>query len=271
MTSPRLLITAFAFLKRDFRIARSYQLSFILSSLNSVFFVVLLYFIGGMIDPQVEGLNEYGGFFAFSLIGYGFYQYFQLALTSFSGTVRNEQVSGCLEAIVATRTKPEWAIIFSSFYSYIISLAQLCVVFLSAGLLFHADFSRSNIFTALLAFILSTSVFTAFGILSASFIVVLKKGDPLSWLIITLNFVFGGAFFPIQQMPEWMQAVARFVPATYALNALRSAIIDGTGVIELWLPLTVLGTIAVVLMPLSICLFRFAITRAKKEGALVQY
>jgi ABC-2 type transport system permease protein len=266
------LLKAGAFMKRDFRIATSYQLQFILTTFNSIFILAMLYFIGRMVNPDTPGLARFGGnYFAFVLIGYGFYQYFQLALTSFSGTIQSEQMSGCLEAVLGTQTRPEEAIIFSSFYGMLVAFAQLILIFIFGSLAFKADLSRINAAATLAAFALSVMVFTGFGIVSAAFIVVNKKGDPLGWLIMTLNFVFGGAFFPLEQMPSWMRDVAAFIPATYALDSLRMSIMNGSSIVDLARPLGMLALMAVLILPLSFVLFRRAIRRAKKEGTMVLY
>ncbi len=267
-----LSLKAWAFMKRDFRIATSYQLQFILTTFNSLFILAMLFFIGKMVNPQTPGLARFGGnYFAFVLIGYGFYQYFQLALTSFAGTIQSDQMSGCLEAVLGTQTKPEEAILFSSSYGMLVALVQLLVIFIFGSLAFKADLSNINVFSTLITFMLSVMVFTGFGILSAAFIVVNKKGDPLGWLIMTLNFVFGGAFFPIEQMPSWMQNIASFIPATYALDSLRMSIMNGTGIVALARPLGILSLWALCLLPLSFTLFRRSIRRAKKEGTMVLY
>lgn len=263
---------AAAFVKRDFRIAASYRLQFLFNSFNSVFILAMLFFIGKMVDPRASGLTRYGGdYFSFVLIGYGFYQYFQLALTSFAGTIQNEQMSGCLEAVLGTQAKPGEAILFSSFYGMLVALAQLILIFGVGALAFRADLSRMNLATAAASFVLSVLVFVGFGVLSASFIVVNKKGDPLGWLIMTLNFVFGGAFFPLEQMPSWMRGVASFIPATYALDSLRMSIMNGSGFRELARPLLILGSAAAVMLPLGFWTFGRAIKRAKREGTMVLY
>ena len=270
--SGLLAIKAWAFMKRDFRIATSYQLQFILTSFNSLFILAMLYFIGNMVNPQTAGLSRYGGnYFAFVLIGYGFYQYFQLALTSFAGTIQNEQMSGCLEAILGTQTKPEAAILFSSFYGMIVALVQLILIFVFGALAFKADLSNINLPSTIVAFVLAVLVFIGFGILSASFIVVNKKGDPFGWLIMTLNFVFGGAFFPLEQMPAWMQGFASFIPATYALDSLRMGIMNGSTIADLARPLGILALMAAVILPLSFWFFHRSIRRAKKDGTMVLY
>lgn len=261
-----------AFLIRDFRIAMSYQLQFILSSFNSFFIITMLFFIAKMIDPKTLGLLRFrGDYFSFVLIGYGFYHFFQLAQTSFASTIHNEQMSGCLEVVLGTQTKPEEAILFSSFYSLIVAFIQLSVIFIFGAVAFNADLSRINVVSTIVAFFLSVFVFVGFGIISASFIIVNKKGDPLGWLIMTLNFVFGGAFFPLEQMPEWMYKIGTYIPATYALDSLRMAIMNGSTVRELFRQLLVLAIMSCILVPISLILFRRSIKRAKKDGTMVLY
>lgn len=269
MSLSSFLTKAGAFIQRDFRIARSYQLNFFLTSFNSLFLLAMLSFIGGMVSPDTPGVG--GNYLAFVLVGYGFYQFFQLALTAFSGVVMMEQMSGRLEAIVATRTEPGLSVILSSVYGYLYALGQLVLIFVVGGLFLGVDLSRADVAATVLAFLLSTLLFTSFGILSAGFIIVLKKGDPLGWVILTLNFVFGGAFFPLERMPDWIRPLADFVPATYALNALRASILRGEGISELAYPLTVLALATAVLLPLSLKVFDLAVRKAKKEGSLVLY
>ncbi len=272
MTVRLFLSKAWAFLKRDFKIASSYQLDFAFTALNSLFILTLLFFVGKMVAPSTAGLDDFGGsYFGFALIGYAFYQYFQQSLFSFSGAIQREQVTGCLESMVATQTRAETSILLSSLYGILWSLLHLALILTVGCLVFGLQLSHANLAVAAAGFVLSIVVFVSFGILSASFIVVLKKGDPISWLITTLNFVFGGAFFPHEQMPPWMQAVSRAVPARYSLDILRASLVGGKGFGELVGPLGVLAAIAAALLPLSLLVFRTSVQKAKRDGSLVLY
>ncbi|WP_319477617.1 ABC transporter permease [Marispirochaeta aestuarii] len=272
MNSPPILYKAWAFLKRDFLIASSYQLNFVLTSLNSLFILTLLYFIGGMIDSRSLGLEQYGGdYFSFVLIGYGFYQYFQLALTSFSSAIQREQLTGCLESMLGTQTTPETSILLSSLYSLLSSLVHLVLIFIVGSLVFRVNLGKANFPLVLVTFLLTVLVFVSFGILSASFVLVLKKGDPVTWVITTLNFILGGAFFPLEQMPGWMMDLARFVPVTYALDALRQGLINGAGFTAVWRSLTSLAGIGLLLFPASLLIFNRAVRKARREGTLILY
>jgi ABC-2 type transport system permease protein len=69
-------------------------------------------------------------------------------------------------------------------------------------------------------------------------------------------------------LPEWMQWVSVISPATYALDGIREAILEGDGVSqmgdEIW-PLLVIGAVAV---PLGLFIFRLGERHAKQHGKL---
>jgi len=75
-----------------------------------------------------------------------------------------------------------------------------------------------------------------------------EKGVQLGYIAQGLLLVVSGVYYDVGVLPGWMQALARISPATYALRALRGAIIDGAGVGSLWgdiWPLLVIGAIAI--------------------------
>jgi ABC-2 type transport system permease protein len=72
-------------------------------------------------------------------------------------------------------------------------------------------------------------------------------------------------------MPAWIGNVSRFLPITYALRALRRALLKGTGFRDLLPDMGVLLIFAAILLPLGAVAFRIAVRRARAEGSLVQY
>lgn len=64
----------------------------------------------------------------------------------------------------------------------------------------------------------------------------------------------GGAFAPVEQLPAWMQSAAIFSPNYWAIQALRSTILDGAGLIDV-LPS------ALVLCGTGLALLLFALLR----------
>jgi ABC-2 type transport system permease protein len=70
-----------------------------------------------------------------------------------------------------------------------------------------------------------------------------------------------GVFFPIQQMPDYMQVVAKFLPLTYATTALRKVMVLGADVSAIWFELTVLLAFGTVLLAIAVPVFKKAMTR----------
>jgi ABC-2 type transport system permease protein len=65
---------------------------------------------------------------------------------------------------------------------------------------------------------------------------------------------FSGAFFPIDNLPAWLQVLARLNPLSYAVDALEvSAYADGTGgYFGLWLDFGVMAALAVAVYALGL-------------------
>ncbi len=74
--------------------------------------------------------------------------------------------------------------------------------------------------------------------------------------------------FPVTILPDWLQVVARLNPVTYALDAIRAALLDGASVLAIWRPLLVLVLSAIILLPLSMATFAWSLRRTKINGTL---
>jgi ABC-2 type transport system permease protein len=70
-----------------------------------------------------------------------------------------------------------------------------------------------------------------------------------------------GVFFPIQQMPWYMQDVAKFLPLTYASDALRKVMVLGAGIPQITSELVILIVFGVVMIAIALPVFRRMMTR----------
>lgn len=262
-----------AFIKRDFIIESSYKFAFVFEVLTSVFPVLSFYFVARLVGSAgSESLAKYGGeYFPFAMIGVAFSQYFMLALGTFAATIRRSQMAGCLEAMLSTRTSPQTVIILSSLYSFIAKLVHIAIVFALAALFLGVDFGRANVLSSALVLLFTVLTFSSMGIFSAAIIVVLKKGDPIEWIFGSLSTLLGGALFPVSLLPSWAQRAASALPITYALDAMRLAILRGHTIIQLWRQIAVMAGMSVVLLPLSVWCFSLAVEKGRRDGSLMHY
>jgi len=70
-----------------------------------------------------------------------------------------------------------------------------------------------------------------------------------------------GVFFPIEQMPWFMQGISKALPLTYVATALRKVMVLGAEVSVLTTELAVLIGFGVVMTTIAVPVFRRAMTR----------
>lgn len=264
---------ALAFVRRDFCIESGYQAAFVMGLIESLMILVVLDFVGHLISPKASGsLSRSGlGYFPFALVGVAFARYFDLMLRMFSDSVRTAQVTGCLEAMLCSQTGSITIVALSSLYSLISGGLQLVLIVLSGVFLFGVNLSSINLPATLLVLLVSVAIFIAFGVLSAAAIVWLKKGDPITWVLGGMGSILGGAYFPVDVMPAWMQKISYLIPVTYSLDALRMTMLKGASLAAVAKPVTTLTIMAIVLLPVSAAIFAAAVRKGRREGTLAQY
>ena len=124
---------------------------------------------------------------------------------------------------------------------------------------------------AILIQLLTVLAFNSLGIMSASFIMVFKRGNPLTMIMNTASNLLGGVYYPVTVLPSWLGAFAHLVPTTYSLRAMRLAVLQGYSLRALAPDMLVLTLFSAVLFPLSMVAFRLAVRKARMDGSLTQF
>lgn len=259
-----------AFLKRDFQSEVSYRVGF-LFQLGGMFLSILAFrFMTQMMDPKTEGLDGIPPF-QWLLLGLSFQYYFSTALYSFSGKIRNEQLLGTLEAMLVSPTPTSIVIFSSAAWDFTYGAIRVLVFLTFAVLFFDVHLYFNSLGTLLLGSILTLLSSAGLGILSASFILWFKRGDPINFFLSALTTLFGNVFFPSQQLPEAVRWVSELLPITWSLRVVRGSLLQGRSFSDLSGEILRLALLTAILLPMGIVFSRYAIRRAKKEGSLVQY
>ena len=263
----------FAFLKRDWLQESSYRFSFFLQFVGIFFSVMMFYFISELFGHAAAPyLTPYGAdYFTFVLIGIAFSGYFSIGISSFSQKIRTAQTTGTLEAMLSTPTHYSVIIFASSLWDYIITTLRVFVYFAVGVLLMSVSFTNANYFSALVILFLSIITYSSLGIIAASFIMVLKRGDPVTWLISSISSLLGGVYYPVAILPEGLRWMASLIPVTYSLHGMRLALLQGANIADLSTEVLVLLLFSSILLPLSLISFQYSVKRAKIDGSLTQY
>jgi len=269
----RPLNKALSFLIRDFRMNVSYRLSFFMSFAKIFVSVAVFFFISRLFGKAVNPyLAEYSGdYFSYVLIGIAFSGFVTTGMSAFSSSISSAQSQGTLEAMLVTPTKLSSIILFSSLWNYLFNSFNVLVYLVFGWVFFGLSLSRVNIPSALVIILLATLSFSGMGVISASFIMVFKRGNPIDWLYGMASSLLGGMFFPAKVLPVWLQPFAYLVPIFYALRAMRLAVLKGYSIMALSTEIAALVVFAAIILPLSFWSFKYAVREAKTDGSLVTY
>jgi ABC-2 type transport system permease protein len=184
--------------------------------------------------------------------------------------VRELQHFGGLETLVSAPVSPFASILLVALYPLLNSVARGVLLFATGVIAFGARFPEANASAALAALALGMAAYLGFGILSASMVIWLKRGDPVAWAVDALTFLVSGILYPVEVLPPALHKVAAMVPATHALRALRRSLLQGAGVGDLSSELLALAAFSAVLLPASALVLRAALRKAARDGSLGQ-
>ena len=150
-----------------------------------------------------------------------------------------DREKGILKRLAATPLR-RWQLVGSNvMMRLLIALAQTIIIVAVGTLAFGVEIVGSMVVT--FAFVVLGAVtFLALGYVIASFATTEDSANGMTSMIQFPMMFLSGAFFPIDQMPQFLQAVARIIPLTYLADALRQVMVGGAPFAPLWVCVAVL-------------------------------
>lgn len=265
--------TALAFVKKDLLITVSYRFEFLLQTVTAIFSIAILYYIGQLVDKaKFPFLQAYGGsYFGFIVIGMSFSAYFGISINTFFGNIRDGQLTGTLEIILASPTRLFTFLFSSALWSFIYTTIRVSLYIFIGILAFDLKIGSVNIFAALVIFILSIFCFVGVGIIIAALVLVVKRGESAVKIALGASSILSGLIFPVDLLPPLLQKIAHFLPLTYTYRGLRLSILEGHSFAQLQGDMAVLFAFAVFFILISVIVFPYAVSAAKVRGSLAQY
>jgi ABC-2 type transport system permease protein len=155
--------------------------------------------------------------------------------------------------------------IFAIVYSFLFTVMIGVVV----TAFFDLDFSNADFVSATIILMVGSLSFVGIGV-AASILPLLypERGAQMTNIVQALFLLVSGIYYPVSVLPEWLQVLSKFSPATYVLQGMRAALLPGTVDAQplsfVW-PLLLMG---VVMLPLGIYFFQRAERYTKRTGKL---
>lgn len=260
-----------AFLRRDFKIAASYRLSFVFLVAGALVTLTTFFFLARTVGETEILKARYGAdYFSFALVGLSTAAALRALQTSFAHRLREAQTDGSLESLLAAPHSTFKVLAYLAAYPIVSALVRALGLLALGAWLFGANLNINPLSFALVL-LLGLLSFGALGLLSAAFVLTFKRGDPFSYFLDVATYLLSGVIYPVEVLPPLLQTAGKFLPSTWALHGLRASGLQGAGVGELGDTLVVLVLFSVVLWPLAWGALALSRRWAERAGTLSQF
>lgn len=159
----------------------------------------------------------------------------------------SERTQGTLERLLATPIT-EAEIVFGYAVAFGITGMVQAMILLTIGIVVFDIIIVGNILLAFFIAALLAVVSQALGILLSSAANREAQAVQFLPLIILPVFLLAGIFWPVEAIPPWLRPASYAVPPTYAVNALRSVMLRGWGITQVWHEITALIIFAIIFL-----------------------
>jgi ABC-2 type transport system permease protein len=182
------------------------------------------------------------------------------AMTGIPRAIAHEKEIGTFDGILAAPVNEISIIMGKTLAQTVRGFIQGIIVMGIAILLFGVTVQGSLLLTAGVL-LLGIFSFIGLGILLTA----LSNNEETAMILMTvLQFpmmFLTGVFFPIQQMPWFMQYISQILPLTYAITAMRKVMILGAGLGDIIPEVAILVVFGAIMLAIAIPVFRRAMTR----------
>ncbi len=203
------------------------------------------------------------------LIGAVIWSYLGIIFEILTETVAWERWEGTIEyTFMAPLSRPTH-LFGMGLFSVAYGVVRTAFLFVSVAFFFDLSFPDANFAAAMVILAVASVSFIGIGMMTAVLpLISPEKGTQLGFIAQGVLLAVSGVYYSVEILPEWMQTLAKLSPATYALEGIRAAVLDGAGLSELWPDIWPLIVIGLVCVPLGLEIFRRGERYAKRHGKL---
>jgi ABC-2 type transport system permease protein len=176
---------------------------------------------------------------------------FMISIISFI----HERTTGTLSRLLSTPVTESEVVLGYALAFGLVGLIQSAVVLATALLLFGVQVEGSMALVLLTVFLLGVGMQGLGFLLSAN---ARTEFQAVQFIPIVLfpSILLSGVFWPLESVPEMLRPISYLLPLTYAVDGVRSVMVRGWGLGEIWPDLLVLVLFAMATLALSIALMR---------------
>lgn len=205
----------------------------------------------------------------FLLIGTLVWAYLSAVLDDISLVVQWERWEGTIEHTLMAPVRRSLHLLGMSIFGILHGAVRTLLIFGIALLFFDIDLAGIDWVAASAVIVVGSVSVAALAVLAGVLpLLYPERGSQMSMMVQASLLLVSGVYYEVEVLPSWLQAASIFSPATYILDGIRAAAIDGEGLADVAGTLGALAIFGVVMVPLSVGAFAWAESYAKRTGKL---
>jgi ABC-2 type transport system permease protein len=181
-------------------------------------------------------------------------------MTGLPAAISHERELGTLDGMMVAPINRLSVILGKTLAQMTRGILQGVLILVLAMVLFGVTVHGSVVLVFALL-LLGVFSFVGLGVVLTSFA---KDQETAVMMMTTIMFpmmFLSGVFFPIEQMPWFMQGIAKFLPLTYVADSLRKVMVLGASIPEITSELSILIVFGLVMIAIAVPVFKRAMTR----------
>jgi ABC-2 type transport system permease protein len=203
------------------------------------------------------------------LVGAVIWAYLGIIFEFLTETVAWERWEGTIEYTFMAPLSRAMHLGGSGVFAVLYGFVRAGLLFFVVAAFFDLSMPDANFAAAMVVLGVASISFYGLGVMAAVLpLISPEKGAQLGYVGHGILLVCSGVYYPTEVLPGWMQTISKISPATYALDGVRGAILDGKGLTSLWHDIWPLLIIGAVCIPLGQWIFGRGEQYAKRHGKL---
>jgi ABC-2 type transport system permease protein len=258
------LVGLYGVVERNLYLTKRYllwDLAFLLWTIANTLTIV---FISRGVDLSAAEQNELA---TKLLVGGVIWAFLGIIFEIVTETVAWERWEGTIEYTFMAPVSRPVHLVGMGVYAVLYGMVRAAAVFVAVVAFIGIHVPNANYPASIALLSIASVSFIGIGMMTAVLpLVSPEKGTQLGFVAQGLMLVVSGVYYPVSVLPEWMQAISKISPATYALRGIRASVLTGAGLAwaDVW-PLLVIGAFSI---PIGLSIFKVGERYAKKTGKL---
>lgn len=253
-----------ALAERDLAGRLAYRVSFVFGLFSSFLFIIALYYVAQLIPPEAVGGH---GYFAVTAIGLGTFTMIGSVSTAGRSFLINELGSGTVETLMSLHPRLIDYINAASMIQFLRTLLST-VAIIGIGCWVEGGIYARGVVGGIGVIFASALSGLGIGYLQAALELRVRRLRRMGGLVASAGLILSGVWFPVEKLPEILQMVANFIPATHAIRLMRSLLLVGSFDLK---PILWLTGLTLVLLLAGRIVFASAEKATRRDGSYLVY